>query len=44
LATEPLSVIAALMIAVGIGFAVSAVIAYLFSRRMGLIQEKNDAT
>jgi hypothetical protein len=44
LATEPLSVIAALMIAVGIGFSVSAVIAYLFSRRMGLIQEKNDAT
>jgi hypothetical protein len=42
-ATEPLTVIATLAIAIGIGFIVSAGVAYAFSQKMGLIQEKNDA-
>ena len=41
---EPLTVIAILAIAVGIGSIVSAGIAYAFSQKMGLIQQKNDAT
>ena len=42
-ATEPFAVIATLAIAVGIGFMVSAGMSYAFSKRLGLIQEKDDA-
>ena len=42
-AAEPFSVIATLAIAVGIGFIVSAGLSYAFSKRLGLIQEKDDA-